>query len=319
MSSADPPRDRSTGVPPGPDPPDSPALSRPFALLAFDWDGTAVASRHHPAEDLLGRTAPLAELGVWLVVITGTHYENLDRQYFSKLPPEARARHVACVNRGSEVFGFDADGRLETLHRRVATDGENARMDEVAIRIRDELADGGLKTEVIFDRVNRRKLDLIPLPEWSDPPKERIGELLEAVRARLAAAGLEGGIQAIMDRVEEIAGEAGLDLRLTTDVKHIEFGLTDKADSVAYVSGQLAPARDIRPEDILILGDEFGPIDGFEGSDYKTFVLAGATYVSVGREPNGTPEGVLHVGGGPEAFLGLLDRQLRLHRERKSA
>ena len=33
-------------------------------------------------------------------------------------------------------------------------------------------------------RLNRRKIDLIPLPEWADPPKAQIDELLAAVEAR---------------------------------------------------------------------------------------------------------------------------------------
>ena len=35
------------------------------------------------------------------------------------------------------------------------------------------------------ERLNRRKIDLIPEPEWADPPKARIGELLAAVERRL--------------------------------------------------------------------------------------------------------------------------------------
>ena len=58
------------------------ALGRPFRILAFDWDGTAVASRKHPTHELRARTERLARLGVWCVVITGTHFGNIDRQYF---------------------------------------------------------------------------------------------------------------------------------------------------------------------------------------------------------------------------------------------
>lgn len=290
------------------------ALDRPYRILAFDWDGTAVASRKHPTDDLRRRTERLAHLGVWLVAITGTNFDNLNRQYFEHLSPGAKAYHLACVNRGSEVFGFDEQGDPQVLYRRVATDEENRLMDEIAIRIRDELKrEYGLETAIVFDRLNRRKLDLIPLPEWADPPKERIGELLVAVKARLAGAGVAGGIRQIMDRVAELAARHGIPLRLTTDVKHVEFGLTDKSDSVTYVAERLARPLGIRPEEILVLGDEFGPIDGFEGSDYKTFTLPGATYVSVGREPNGVPEGVLHIGGGVPAFLSILDDQIRLH------
>ena len=273
-----------------------------------------MADRQQPTDELRQRTERLARLGVWCVVITGTNFGNIDRQYFQFLSTAARQLHIACTNRGSEVYGFAPDGSLTVLERREATDAENQAMDAVAVAIRDELRERyGLETAVVFDRMNRRKLDLIPLPQWADPPKARIGELLAAVKARLARCGVEGGIQAIMDRVAELAAEQGVEMRLTTDVKHVEFGLTDKAHSTRYVAERLARPRGIPPGDILVAGDEFGPIDGFEGSDFKTFTIEGARYVSVGKEPNGVPEGIVHLPGGVPAFLRLLDHQIRLH------
>ncbi len=111
---------------------------------------------------------------------------------------------------------------------------------------------------------------------------------------RLAA--VPGGIGAVIELTQRLSRQEGLpDARITTDVKHIEVGLTDKSDSIAYLVRQLAPVRAILPEEILIAGDEFGPIAGFEGSDYRmvTRLAAGATMVSVGREPNGVPTGVV--------------------------
>ncbi len=117
---------------------------------------------------------------------------------------------------------------------------------------------------------------------------------------------MPGGIGAVIDMTADAAKAAGLrDPRITTDVKHVEVGLTDKSDSIAYVMRRLAPARAILPAEVLIAGDEFGPIAGFEGSDYRmvTRLAAGATIVSVGREPNGVPTGVVHLGGGPAEFV----------------
>lgn len=293
-----------------------PTLDRAFRILAFDWDGTAVPNRREPTDALRARTERLAARGVWCVVITGTHFGNIDRQYFQALSPAAKQRHLACTNRGAEVFGFARDGAPVVRERREATEAENRAMDAVALAIQAELRERyGLEADIVFDRMNRRKLDLIPLPQWADPPKARIGELLAAVKARLAACGVEGGIQAIMDRVAALAADHRAELRLTTDVKHVEFGLTDKADSTRYVVEGLARPLGIPHRDILVAGDEFGPIDGFEGSDFKTFTIAGASYVSVGKEPNGVPEGVAHLGGGAPRFLALLDGQIRLHDE----
>ncbi|MBI4560218.1 MAG: hypothetical protein HY706_21715, partial [Candidatus Hydrogenedentes bacterium] len=50
-----------------------------------------------------------------------------------------------------------------------------------------------------------------------------------------------------------------------------------------------------------------------EGSDFKMTGFEGATCISVGKEPNGTPPGVIWLGGGPKRFLEFLDAQIRLH------
>ncbi len=113
----------------------------------------------------------------------------------------------------------------------------------------------------------------------------------------------------------DAATAAGLrDPRITTDVKHVELGLTDKSDSIAYVMRRLAPARAILPAEVLLAGDEFGPIAGFEGSDtaWSRAWPRAQRIVSVGREPNGVPPGVVHVGGGPAAFVKLLEAQADL-------
>ncbi len=103
-------------------------------------------------------------------------------------------------------------------------------------------------------------------------------------------------------------------LRVTTDVKHLEFGLTDKANSVDFILDVIAAKRQIANEDILFLGDEFGPIGSFEGSDFKMFSerAKGAAYISVGKEPNGVPEGVFYYGKGTEGFKEIIDAQLSL-------
>lgn len=290
-------------------------LNRRFRVIAFDWDGTAVTSRSAPAHDVKHRLEPLMAHEVACVVITGTHLGNVNPNFCQLVEPSLRRYLYACVNRGSEVYGFDADGELLTLHQRVATDEENAIMDRIAIEMRDEVRDRyGLEIGIVFDRMNRRKIDLIPLPEWADPPKAIIGELLVATEKRLHAAGIERGIKQLIDHLADKVAASGVDLRITSDVKHLEFGLTDKSDSVRYVLRELARPRGVPNEEILILGDEFGPISGFEGSDFRTFIeeARGAIYVSVGKEPNGAPAGVIHYGKGIPGFMEIMDHQRAL-------
>ena len=64
---------------------------------------------------------------------------------------------------------------------------------------------------------------------------------------------------------------------------------------------------------MLIAGDEFGTVGGVPGSDARMLGIPGAERaiaVSVGVEPGDVPPGVVHLGGGPEAFLELLSAQI---------
>ncbi len=276
-----------------------------YRLIAFDWDGTAVTSRADRPERLAEAMEHLLRAGVTLVVITGTNASNVSGQIAPLLSRAARSRLYLMVNRGSEVYAYDPEGELELLYRREATAEEDAALDRVAETIQRRLRDDhGIEVGIVADRLNRRKIDLIPVPEWADPPKSQIAELLAATEERLAP--LPGGIAAAIDMASEVSAAEGLpDARITSDVKHIEVGLTDKSDSIAFLMQRLAPARAIRPDEVLIAGDEFGPIAGFEGSDYRmvTRLANGATLLSVGKEPNGTPTGVMNLGGGPEEFV----------------
>jgi kojibiose phosphorylase len=295
-----------------------PELERPFRLIAFDWDGTAVASRAADATRVARLLDALLARGVRIVVITGTSFENVARQLLgSHLRPANLVRLSVAANRGSEVFGFDRRGRRLALWRRVATPEEDRRLDAVADEARARLERlTGLSIGVVRDRMNRRKLDLVPVAEWADPPKSAIGELLGAVEARLRGAGLLRGLREAFELTERAARELGLEgARITSDVKHIEVGLTDKSDSMAWLFRELAAPLGIAPAHVLLAGDEFGPIGGFEGSDHRMLALpavAGAVVVSVGPEPGGAPERVHHLGGGPDRFCEMLEEQLGL-------
>ena len=66
---------------------------------------------------------------------------------------------------------------------------------------------------------------------------------------------------------EEAARNAGLaDPKVTSDAKHVEIGLTDKADSARWIFAELW-RRGIGPSQVLVAGDEFGPLGGLPGSD----------------------------------------------------
>jgi trehalose/maltose hydrolase-like predicted phosphorylase len=284
------------------------ALDRRFEAFVFDWDGTAVPDRKADASAMRAAVERLCELGADLAVITGTHIGNVDPQLGAR--PAGPGRLFLCLNRGSEVFRVDASGP-ELIYRRQATPEEEAALDTAAEEVVARLAEKGLRAEIVSQRLNRRKIDLIPEPEWADPPKARIDELLAAVEKRLGSQGLD--LHAAVELAVEAARDAGLsDPKVTSDAKYVEIGLTDKADSSNWVFAELW-RRGIGTGLVLVGGDEFGPLGRLPGSDSLLLVpeAARATAVSVGLEPNGVPEGVLPLGGGPPAFVALLEDQIR--------
>lgn len=293
-------------------------LGRAFSVLIFDWDGTAVANRSEDASVLAGILEELLALGVWIVVVTGTNFQNIDRQLCGLIAPRRRRRLVVATNRGSEIYRFDRAGTAVRRYVRVATPGEDEALGRAAEAVRTALMRRtGLDVQVIANRLNRRKIDLIPLPEWADPPKEAIGALLAVVEQRLRSAGLTGGLAQVMALAREAARRHGLThARITTDAKHVEIGLTDKSDAVAWVRDRLLRRQRIEPAQVLIAGDEFGPLGDSPGSDERMrAALPEAIAISVGVEPGGVPEGVLHLGGGPARFRAVLLDQVRHHRQ----
>jgi trehalose/maltose hydrolase-like predicted phosphorylase/phosphoglycolate phosphatase-like HAD superfamily hydrolase len=294
-----------------------PELDRAFRLIVFDWDGTAVVSRTSDASAAARALDRVLAAGARAVIVTGTSFTNVARQLDGHISPESSRRLYVSTNRGSELFGFDWRGRAALLWRRAATSEEERGLDRVADEVKGRLERlTGLTIEVVRDRLNRRKIDLIPEPAWRDPPKSALAELLAATEARLRGAGLRNGVREAFELTRQIARDFGLEsARITSDVKHIEVGLTDKSDAMARVMRTLARPLQIAAEDVLIAGDELGPIAGYEGSDSLMLTVpeaSGATVVSVGPEPGGAPPGVLHVGGGPLRFVAILEHQLEI-------
>lgn len=289
---------------------------RAYRVIVFDWDGTAVKDRAADARPVARALQELLQLGVYVVVVTGTNYANIERQFAIHISGPCKRNLYVCTNRGSEVFGFDAHADLYLLYHREATDGENEALDRTAEAVKAEVEGGSsVSIDIVYNRLNRRKIDLIP--EWPDPPKSQIGKLLKETEKRLRRGGYAPGIRGAYEAAERCAREMGLDdARITSDVKHVEVGLTDKSDSLRWILKEVAERRNIPYSDILVLGDEFGPIAGFEGSDFRMVLpgVEGIAYVSVGKEPNGVPAEVEHVGGGPAGFLRIVGDQACLHR-----
>ncbi len=279
-------------------------VNRDFSVLCFNWDGTAVPDRRADVTALRSLIERLCALGVDVAIFSGTSVSNVDGQLLAR--PAAEGHLFLFLSRGSEVYVVGPAGpRL--LERRVATPDENARLDASVEALRARLTEAGLDTEVVYDRLNRRKIDLAPEARLSD-----VVRLQHDVQRRLEAAGL-AGFDEVIALAKRCVEEAGLPHSgVTTDAKHIEIGLTDKGHSMRRLSRLLLKLRGRSPHDALIIGDQFGPIGAGEGGDALTLVpeLAGATFVSVGVEPNGVPPQVAHFGGGPQRLRRILSDQL---------
>lgn len=282
-----------------------PMLHRPFRVVVFDWDGTAVPDRVADAGAVRERVAALVREGVHVLVVTGTSLENLHRQLTRDLSDADRRGLWLATDRGSTLSTFDAPGDARQVAARRATADEDTKLDEVADRVVAALGPR-LGAVVIRDRINRRKVDL--LPSWKDPPKAEIAALIEAVERRLRESGI-AGLGEALGVAERAVAEVLPGARITTDAKHLEIGLTDKADAVAAALAHW-PA-DVDRTDVLVLGDEFGPLGARPGSDARMLEAArGAVAASVGVEPGGVPAGVAHVPGGPPSFCAILDAVL---------
>ena len=294
---------------------DTSALDRTFEAVIFDWDGTAVPDRDADARRVRELVEALCAAGVHVIVISGTHVGNVDGQLQAR-PVGPGTLHLA-LNRGSEVFAAGPSG-VELVWRRTASPTEDRELDRAADSTVERLGERGIRAEVVSNRLNRRKIDIIPEPEWADPPKARIGELTRAVAGRLHAAGWRDLAEVVAVTIDASRAAGLPDPRISSDVKHVEVGLTDKSDSARWAAGWLA-SRGITGELILIGGDEFGPIGGVIGSDSLMLApeLERAIAISVGVEPEGCPVGVLPLGGGPARFLELLERQLDRRRGRR--
>src|SRR5665647_3220039 len=182
----------------------SKALDREFAVLCFSWNGTVVADRDADPMAVRSRVERLCALGVDIAIVSGADAATIDGQLHAR--PDVEGRLFLFLSSGSEVYVVGPGGpRL--LERRRATEVEEAQLTAARRALRDRLVAAGLDIEIVYNRLNRRKVDLIP--EWPDPPKAQIAELQERVDARLARAGISG-VGEVVELSRDLTREAGL-------------------------------------------------------------------------------------------------------------
>lgn len=297
------------------------SLARPARAVLFDWESTPVARSGQDAPVLARLCAQLEAAGVWTVLVAAAGPGDIKRQLIGLLPRRQHARTLICANNGSEVYEISREGDLVPRWRRLATPTEEQALGAVVEALRAELESrSSLRIRVLTDDPSRCRLDLNPVAQRADSHRADRGDLLEAVETRLRQGGVSGGLQEVMALARRLATEHGVDRAcISSDMKHVEIGLTDKADSAAWVKRWLLDPMAISLADVLVVGDEFGPVGGVEGCDNGLCaMLPNAVFVSVGAESGGVPDEVLQLGGGPSQLLGLLRDQVRLHRSTAS-
>ena len=149
-----------------------------YQMIIFDWDGTAVPDRHSSIGGLKTALEELLKEGGLCAIVTGTNLDNILKQGITDLSHLAKHGLHICTNRGSEVFNFDSKGQPQLIFRRRASQAENRALDNATMELQNRIKKQGMRTEIIFDRLNRRKLDLIPEPNWESPKKAQFRELL---------------------------------------------------------------------------------------------------------------------------------------------
>lgn len=292
-----------------------PELQRRYKIIVFDWDGTAVKTRKDDISSLISIFEQLIYQGIFIAVITGTNFNNVDSQFCKHIREKYKKNLFIFTNRGSEVYTFNENSEPVQVYLLKATEKENELLDKIAEKTKldiEKISDN-ININIIYNRLNRRKLDLIP--EWENPLKSEIDKLIVATNQKLKNKGFHEGIKGAFDLMKKNSQVLGLkNAKITSDVKHIEVGLSDKSDSVRWIMQYIAAPNSVSDQDILVLGDEFGTVAGFDGSDYKMVMNnhKDLTYFSVGKEPNGVPEGVKLIGGGPDCFLKIIKRQIIL-------
>jgi trehalose/maltose hydrolase-like predicted phosphorylase len=235
------------------------AVARRFEAIVFDWDVIAVADRGAEAARIGRLVEEASTVGLELAAVSAMG--NVDAQLDAH--PAGPGGLVLALNCGSEVVRVGPE-RTHLVYRRTASAGEDAALSRAAELTFRHLAAHGLVARIVGEQPNRRKIDLIPEPDWEDPPKARIDELLRAVQARLAAASIDGLTEAVQITREAATAAGMTDARVTSDVRHVEIGLTDTSDSVRWIMRELWHAG-IAPSQVLILGNELGLRAGLAG------------------------------------------------------
>lgn len=281
--------------------------------IFFDWDGTAVKSRKAPVDEVITLMKQLLARGVKLIIISGTTYEKIAdgkiHQYFTV--EELKNLYLG-LGRGAHNYSFE--NGIPVLHKEFLPDREEKlKIHECVFQLHQYLLrEYGLDSDIVFTRPNYCKLDLMVNYDRNDSLFLQEGEI-EMLQQILQAHGISEGLRGLMKMAEQIGAEKGIRLKVTTDAKYLEIGLTTKSDNVDYFVERVLNPENISITECSFWGDEFMYLDEeILGSD--AYMITKNTkqgvFYDVSELRGNLPEGVKSLGGGTKTFLTFLKSEI---------
>jgi trehalose/maltose hydrolase-like predicted phosphorylase len=292
-----------------------PGLERTFEALVLDGDGAALPDTAASARAVVRRLEGLCAAGLDVAVLSSSDVAGLDARLSAR--PSGPGRLFYATGCGAELHTVDTHGP-RMLRQRSASTPELAALERAGPLLVERFAEHGLAVVSAPSGHDRTRVDLLPPRSRGAAGPRRHADLAAALAERLRETDLQD-LSAVVE-VAVLAGkEAGLaDPRVTTDLRHLELGVSDHTDSLRRLLREFA-ARGISPGLTLLVGSDFGPHLGRPGDDLLLLTAegAGVAAVSVGAEPAGVPADVRHLPGGTRTVLVLLDEQLRRRADRR--
>ena len=259
-------------------------LERDFAVVTFTWEGTAVGGPRATARAVRSAVERLTSLGVDVAIVSRGDVRRIDRQLRAR--PGVEGRLFLLLSRGSEVYVVGPNG-ARLLERRQASEREEAALTAAADELREHLAAAGHAARLEY-QTNRR---LVRVDD----------DVLDLGTAWLEVA-------------ERLARDAGIAHPAMSSTSHsIEIGLTDEGDAARYVLRRLIAERRRDARDLLLVGHQFGLINGRATPERALLVpeMRRAALVSVGDGGDHTPPRVHVLGGGPSSLVAVLEQQIK--------
>ncbi|MHC5375086.1 HAD family hydrolase [Enterococcus sp. LJL120] len=286
-------------------------MFKKYKAIFFDWDGTAVLSRNAPVDEIIAAMKQLLEKEIRLVIVSGTTYENIAggklHEYFSS---DELANLYLGLGRGAYNYQFE-QGKRQTFSDNLPKDqSELLLIHQICFEIHQSLLrDYGIASDIVFSRPNYCKIDILVNQDRGEQLFFQ-GEDLQKVLALLEKHQFAGSLADLLAYCQQISVKQGLPLKITSDAKYLEVGLSDKSDNVDSILQRLNE-KAITAADCSFWGDEFVEYaDGLFGSDsyMQTTKAAAGDFFDVSDAVGQRPKGVQVLGGGVPTFLSFFAR-----------